>query len=244
MSLKDHFLIEHMFDKMLCPTWRQMVSIAGSGDIQNTLTTRPDLADGVQQVLEIRPGRVAELVGPHGAGMTRLGLKLIAPYSQIGPVAVIDTHGWISPKAAWEAGVDEGRLVMVRCIERNQWPRVVAALLEGIGALYAEVPSGIRAEDLRRLTALARARGVAVVMRSNSGALPVGVAYVRFRGLGVTWEGANHGHGRLGRRRILVEASGKGARGVTRRYEIEDEGTDAMCLVSDVVIDQARRSVG
>jgi hypothetical protein len=70
------------------------------------------------------------------------------------------------------------------------------------------------------------------------------VAHLRLRGLGATWEGADQGHGRLKRRRLMLEASGKGSAGVTRRFEVDDEGTDVMRVVSDVVVDQAGRAVG
>jgi hypothetical protein len=157
----------------------------------------------------------------------------------------LDTRGWISPAAAWETGVAPENLVIVRCDDPAIWPKVAAALLEGVDALYAEVPAGAREQDLRRLAALARARRAGVVMRSmGSNGLPPGVAHLRLRALGVTWEGADRGHGRLGRRRLMLEASGKGASGMTRRFEVEDEGTDVVRVVSDVVVGEARRAVG
>lgn len=195
-------------------------------------------------LLDLQPGRVTELVGVPGSGLTRLGLKLIAPHSHSAPVVVLDTRGWISPEAAWETGVAPECLVVVRCDHVNMWAKVTAALLEGVRAMYAEVPAGVREQDLRRLAALARARRVAVVMRPMTAGLPVGIAHLRLRAIGVTWEGADRGHGRLTRRRLVLEASGKGAAGTTRRFEVEDEGTDVVRLVSDVVVDQARRAVG
>jgi hypothetical protein len=176
--------------------------------------------------------------------LTRLGLRLLAPHSARAPVVALDTRGWISPEAAWETGVVAERLVIVRCDSPVLWPKVTAALLEGVQAIYAEVPAPINDQDLRRLAALARAKRVAVAMRSMGRGLPSGVTHLRLRAIGVTWEGADRGHGRLKRRRLVLEASGKGAAGVTRRFEVEDEGTDVMRLVSDVVVDQARRAVG
>lgn len=197
-----------------------------------------------QGLLDLQPGRITELVGVPGTGLTRLGMKLLAPHSRMAPVVALDSRGWISPAAAWETGVISERLVVVRCEDPILWPKVTAALLEGVQAMYAEVPKSIREPDLRRLAALARARRVAVAMRSMGSGLPAGVAYLRLRALGVTWEGADHGHGRLTRRRLVLEATGKGASGVTRRFEVEDEGTDTVRVVSDVVVDQARRAVG
>ena len=204
----------------------------------------PELQTREDGFLHLQPGRVTEMVGVPGTGLTRLGLKLLAPHSRIAPVVALDTRGWISPEAAWETGVLAERLVIVRCDDPILWPKVTAALLEGVRAVYAEVPAWIKDHDLRRLAALARARKTAVAMRSMGNGLPTGVAHLRLRALGVTWEGADRGHGKLKKRRLMLEASGKGAAGVTRRFEVEDEGTDAMRVVSDVVVDQARRVVG
>jgi hypothetical protein len=135
-------------------------------------------------------------------------------------------------------------LVLVRCDQPEVWPKVVAALLEGVRALYAEVPVAAKDRDLRRLAALARARKVAVAMRPIGTGLPSGVSHLRLRALGVTWEGADQGHGQLRRRRLLLEASGKGAAGVSRRFEVEDEGSDDVRVVSNVVIGETRRAFG
>lgn len=197
-------------------------------------------------LLRLQPGRITELNGLPGTGLTRLGLRLLAEHSRTGPVVVIDTRCWISPEAAWETGVLSERLFMVRCEDPVIWPKVAAALLEGVRAVYAEVPPRVRNQDLRRLGALARARGTSVAMRPMGGTLPGGVAHLRLRAMGVRWEGADLGHGRLGRRLLLLEASGKGAAGVARRVEVEDEGTDIVRVVSDVMIDRSNghESVG
>jgi hypothetical protein len=204
----------------------------------------PDLQRREEEYLQIQPGRVTELVGVPGTGLTRLGLKLLAEHSRISSVVALDTRGWISPEAAWETGVIPERLVIVRCDDVILWPKVLAALLEGVRAIYAEVPVKVRDHDLRRLTALARARRVAVAMRSMGNGLPAGIAHLRLRALGVTWEGPDRGHGKLKRRRLVLEATGKGVAGMARRFEVEDEGTDAVRVVSDVVVDQVRRAVG
>jgi hypothetical protein len=204
----------------------------------------PDQHTREEGFLHLQPGRVTELVGVPGTGLTRLGLKLLAEPSRVGIVVVLDTRGWVSPEAAWETGVLAERLVIVRCDDLFLWPKVTAALFEGVRTIYAEVPARVKEHDLRRLSALARARKVAVAMRSMGNGLPTGVAHLRLRALGVTWEGADRGHGRLEKRRLMLEASGKGAAGVVRRFEVEDEGTDVVRVVSDVVVDQVRRAVG
>lgn len=191
--------------------------------------------------LELQPGRVTELIGAPGSGLTHMGLRLLAPFSRSHTVVAVDTRGWISPEAAWETGVIAERFVVVRCDSILLWPKVTAALLEGVQAMYLEVPAQVRERDLRRLAAIARARRVAIAMRSMGQRLPSGVAYLRLRVLGVTWEGADRGHGKLTRRRLVIEATGKGAAGVARRFEVEDEGTDSLRLVPNVVVGQTGR---
>ncbi len=213
--------------------------------IENLLLEKSFSLPGMEEGhFRLQPGRIIEMVGVPGTGLTRLGLSLLADPSRVAPVVALDLRGWIAPEAAWEAGVVPEQLVIVRCDQPRIWPQVTAALLEGVRALYAEVPAGIRDQDLRRLAALARARGVAVAMRPLGEGLPGGVAYLRLRALGVTWEGADRGHGKLKRRRLMLEASGKGAAGVIRRFEVEDEGTDVVRVVSDVVVGEAGRAVG
>ncbi len=156
-----------------------------------------------------RPGRIVGLEGPAGMGLTRLGLSMLAPAARIAPVAYVDVRGWFHPPAAWEAGIEPERLVVVRSRDRLRWPQVVAALVEGMGAVYAEVPAKVPDQMLRRLAALVRSRRAALVLRPFAGGLPAGVAYLRVRGTGVAWEGAEDGHGRLRQRRLMLEVSGK-----------------------------------
>jgi hypothetical protein len=240
-----------MFDMMHC--------LMRSTELKATFPEQ-DFVQSYEQRLEanlltLQPGRITELVGDTGSGLTRLGLSLLAQPSHTGPVVVVDTRGWISPEAAWETGVMAESLVIVRCNELALWSKVTAALLEGVPALYAEVPRGIKDQDLRRLAALARARKAMAVFRSMGSGLPTGVSHLRLRAIGVTWEGADRGHGKLKGRRLLLEASGRGVAGVTRQFEaedggrdivirVEDEGTNTLRVVSDVVVDPARRAAG
>jgi hypothetical protein len=161
-----------------------------------------------------------------------------------GPVVYLDVRGWVNPLAAWESGISPERLVIVRCADRLLWPKTTAALLEGIRAVYAEVPVGVRESVLRRLAALARARRSALLLRPLDGDLPTGVAYVRFRGRDVGWEGPDAGHGRLERRRLALEASGKGMSGIERVIEVEDDGTDVVRMVSRLAAAPAGRAAG
>ena len=195
-------------------------------------------------LLTVQPGRPVELSGPPGFGLTRLGYRMLATPSRVAPVVGVDVRGWMSPRAAWEAGVAADRLVVVRCGDPRLWPRVAAALVEGVGAVLAEVPEGIGDADLRRLAALTRARQTRLALRPVGRPLPSGVAHLRLRAAAVGWEGPDRGHGRLRRRRLILEASGKGVSGMVRRIEVEDEGEDALRVVSGLVDRPARRAIG
>ena len=76
------------------------------------------------------------------------------------------------------------------------------------------------------------------------GDLPAGVAYVRFRGRDVGWEGLDAGHGRLAKRRLALEASGKGMSGIERVIEVEDDGADVVRVVSRLAAAPPRRAAG
>ena len=195
-------------------------------------------------LLSLQPGRIVELAGPAGMGLTRLGLHMLAAPSTASPVVATDVRGWLSPRAAWEAGVERERLVVVRCPDRRLWPQVMAALCEGVRAVYAEVPVGVPERDLRRLAALARARDTALALRPLREPLPAGVTHLRVQAVGVSWEGGDGGHGRLAGRRLTVEASGRGVAGMTRRFEVEDDGARGVRVVPGLAAPAAGRAAG
>ena len=205
------------------------------------LSTR--IAEPTDDLLSLQPGRIVELAGTFGMGVTRLGYRLLAEPSRRAPVVLVDVHGWMSPEAAWESGVDGNRLVVVRCPDAGAWVRVVAALCEGIPAMVAEVPAGVGEREIRRLAALVRARRARVALRPLSGRLPVGVAHLQLEGRGVTWSGSDEGHGRLGRRHLVLEASGKGMAGMRRTIEVEDDGEGPVRVVPRVASRPAGRAV-
>lgn len=203
---------------------------------------RTRLLDRDADLFVLQPGRPVELCGPVGFGLTRIGYRMLAEPSRSAPVAILDVRGWASPLAAWEVGVQSP--VFVRCSDPTVWPRVAAALLEGVPAMYAEVPKGVRDQDLRRLAGIARARQGKVALRPMVGELPSGVGYLRLRAGEVHWDGPESGHGRLRGRRLVLEASGKGAAGMTRTIEVDDAGTHDVRVVSDLAAGPAGRATG
>ncbi len=191
--------------------------------------------------LELEAGKLVGLIGAPGFGLTRLGLGLLR--DQPGWVACIDVRGWLSPAAFWEMGVSTDRVVVVRCPDSHRWPQVTAALVEGMGAVYAEVPSGVAAPMLRRLGALARARATPVVLRPVDGDLPAGITHLRLEAQEVAWEGAERGRGRLRGRRFTMAASGKGMGGIDQIIEVKDDGADTVRVVSGLAVAMPRRAV-
>ena len=192
-------------------------------------TDRPDVSEvsrhaPMSDLLTLAPGQVAGLSGIPGLGMTRLGLSLIAPYADAGSLACIDVRGWLNPAAAWELGINPERLVVVRNGDLVTWGRVVATLLGGLRAVYAEVPIGVKDVSLRKLAAKARAQRTPLVLRPLVGELPRGIAHLHLNARGVVWEGTDAGHGTLKTRRTVLDASGKATRGREQTIEVDDEG--------------------
>ncbi len=192
----------------------------------------------------VAPGRVLGLVGSPGLGLTRLGLALLADPAHGATVAFVDVRGWLSPLSAWEAGIPPKHLIVVRCPGRDIWGQVTAALLEGLSAVYAEVPAGVDGSVLRRLGALARARRAVLILRPLNGRLPSGLAHLKLVAERVHWEGADSGHGRIVRRLLTLRAAGKGVGGIEWLYEVEDEGTDVVRVVSELAAAEAGRAAG
>lgn len=190
------------------------------------------------------PGEVVALLGRPGLGATRFGLSLLGALTGRGPVAIVDVRGWMAPPALWEAGIPPERIVLVRCGDRLRWARATATLLEGMPALFAEVPGGTRAGVLRRLAARARSHRTVLLLRPLDGTIPSGIAQLRVEAVGVTWEGVGQGHGRLVRRRSTLLLSGRAVQGRERTIEMVDDGTDALHLVSRLGVAKGGRAAG
>lgn len=194
-------------------------------------------------LLVLEPGRPVALHGPPGSGLTRIGLSLLAETARQAPVVAVDVRGWVSPLAAWDAGIPPGRFVVVRA-DHGTWTSVVGSLMDGIRAAYVEVPEGIPDTVLRRIVATARAKRVGLALRPLRGTVPTGLAHLALAIEGVDWAGVPHGHGHLGARTVRLRASGKGVSGIERVIEVEDDGTDPVRVVAGLATASARRSAG
>ncbi len=101
-------------------------------------------------------GSVLRVTGAPGAGSTTVAFELAAAFTARGEwAAAVDLDGSLGPLAAGEAGVALERFAVVRRVPPARWATVVAALLEGVSVVVAEMPRGVGAGDARRLVARA-----------------------------------------------------------------------------------------
>ncbi|VAV97659.1 hypothetical protein MNBD_ACTINO01-1071 [hydrothermal vent metagenome] len=182
-------------------------------------------------IFTLAPGQIAGLSGLPGSGLTRLGLTMLAPHTERGPLVYLDVRGWANPRAAWELGIDPEHFIVVHTESVVMWARAVATLLDGVRAVYAEVPHGVKDSVIRTLAARARTRRTPLVLRPLDGRLPQGILHLHLEAREVIWEGTDRGHGVLERRFALFEASGKAMRGRERTIEVEDNGTNDLRVV-------------
>ncbi len=207
------------------------------------LSTQCPVPSTEQGLPVLAPGQVAVLSGEPGLGMTRLGLVMLSGYTD-GTVAYLDVRGWLSPIAAWEVGIEPDRLVIARCREVVRWGRATAALLDGAAAVMAEVPIGAKDASIRKLASLARNRGTPLLFRPIDRAIPAGIAHLMLEAREITWTGTVEGHGRIEQRKTRIIASGKAMKGMTRTIEMEDDGSNALRVVSGVGATETRSATG
>jgi len=115
----------------------------------------------------LRRGAVVGVDGAPGAGATSVAFSLAAAATGAGEwAAAIDLTGTLGAEAAAAAGIALERFPVVRLGggPASRWATVVAALLDGVGLVLAEVPPHVRAADARRLIARARERRTVLVV--------------------------------------------------------------------------------
>jgi hypothetical protein len=159
----------------------------------------------------LQRGTVATVGGEPGAGVTSLALGLAAAATAAGEwAAAVDLPGTLGGLAAREAGVELSRFAVVRGVPDDRWATVIAALLDGVSLVMADIPRGLRAADARRLVARARERSTVLVMVSTSARAWPADAALRLRAEGGAWSGLEHGQGVLAPRALRLRAEGRG----------------------------------
>lgn len=156
-------------------------------------------------------GSAVVVGGGLGAGATSAVLGLAAAATVAGEwAAMVDGSGSLGGLAAAEAGVDLARFAVVRDVPRERWSTVVAALMDGMTVVIAELPRGLRVGDARRLVARARERAaVLVALTADVRAWPA-EATVRVEARGGEWSGLGSGDGVLAGRVARWEVSDRG----------------------------------
>jgi hypothetical protein len=108
-------------------------------------------------------------------------------------------------RAAADAGLDPGRLLLVNDLGQN-WPHAVVSLLDGCDLVLLRPPDRPSAQVRRKLEAAVRRFGtVLLVVGDWKG------ASARLRVIDQRWVGVGYGHGRLRARLAKVAADGRGA---------------------------------
>jgi hypothetical protein len=156
----------------------------------------------------LQRGTVVAVDGDPGAGVTSVAFQLAAAATAAGEwAAAVELDAGLGGLAAGEAGIALDRFAVVRRVPRPRWAAVVAALLDGISVVLAEIPSFARIGDARRLQARARERGAVLV---TMGPWPAEAA-LRLRARGSMWRGLARGAGTLEAREQRVRVDGRSA---------------------------------
>ncbi len=159
----------------------------------------------------LQRGATLTVAGTTGAGATSLALELAVAATTTGEwAAAIDLHGTLGGEAAAQAGVALDRFAVIRRVPVERWATVVAALLEGVTLVLAEMPRHVSAADARRLVSRARERGSVLVAIETSARWPADAA-LRLLATGGTWRGLMSGGGLLAERDRVVRVEGQGA---------------------------------
>ncbi|GAB3175693.1 hypothetical protein GCM10027059_49480 [Myceligenerans halotolerans] len=146
------------------------------------------------------------------SGSTTLLLALLAAPSRAGAWTVFVGHPEVGLAAAAGAGCDLDRIVCVPDPGADA-PAVVAALLDGMDLVVVGPRTALLDADRRRLTARARERDVVLLVAQTApaGAAAWPGAHVVLSAGPGTWEGVDHGAGRLRRRTLTVRRTGRGS---------------------------------
>jgi hypothetical protein len=156
----------------------------------------------------VQRGTVVAVDGGIGVGATSVAFQLAAAATAAGEwAAAVELDASLGGLAAGDAGVALDRFALVRRVPAARWAAVVAALLDGISVVLAEVPAYARVGDARRLQARARERGAVLVALGSWSA----EAALRVRAEGSVWRGLGHGVGALAVRDQRVSVDGRGA---------------------------------
>jgi hypothetical protein len=218
-------IIEYLFDDVsMGVAVAQVTPLSGEDIRQDGISQRAGLArDGIlaagaisvlpdTDLLPVLPALRELLPGgalQRGSVVATGSWSLLCLALAAGPVA---SGAWcavaglpqLGVRAAADAGLDPGRLLLIPDLGPN-WPPVVASLLDGCDLVLLCPPARPSAQVRRKLeAAVRRYRAVLLVVGDWDG------AQTRLRVTSQEWTGIGAGHGRLRARRAQVVADGRG----------------------------------
>jgi hypothetical protein len=162
------------------------------------------MQDGVPRLPVATPSALAGLVqlrtgGSYEVDSAALAMALLAGPSQEGAWSAVVGAADFGVEAAAELGVDLTRTVLVPD-PGELWLEVTAALVDVVTMVLLRPPAGVSQRVAGRLGARLRKRSSVLVAL---GSWPGSEASLSLRES--TWLGADHGHGRLRTRRVVVD---------------------------------------
>jgi hypothetical protein len=180
----------------------------------------------------LRPGTVTSV-----EGSASLALALAAGIGDrwCAVVGLPEVH--VTAAVAMGGGLDPMRVLLVDRPARR-WADVVAALTDGCAMVLTCPPERPAPQVTRRLTALARRNGCALVMAG-----PWAGADLRLRVEASHWAGLGPGTGHLRGRRALVVSYGRGAAGLERRAWLWLPGPDGSVSLAEDTERVSRRTL-
>jgi hypothetical protein len=148
------------------------------------------------------------------SGSSSLVLALLGAVSQKPSWCAEVGSPLLGSVAAVEAGVALERFVRV-AEPGEQWPSVVASLLEAFEIVVVHPPARAHEADMRRLTARARERSAVLLVTGSWPGAMLGLSVV-----GQRWHGLGSGHGYLRAHELDVQTLGRGAATLPRHATV------------------------
>ena len=166
-----------------------------------------------------------QVVSCHGAGASSVAFSIVREAMVEGSwLAAVDV-GTFGADAASELGVPLERIVRVETSEVAtspeaqvaDWVEVMGAAADGFDLVMTRMPAGLRQDrppaSVRKLATRFQQRGAVVVVLGETHVLSSDVVLTT---TGAVWEGLGQGSGRLRRRRVDIEATGRRQPGTRR----------------------------